>query len=60
MLKMDNVIISCMETLNKTDESYEDTVGDVDGSVWNLLTDKQKKAFKRLTEKSKENLNYIG
>jgi len=28
--------------------------------VWNLLTDKQKKYFKKITEKNEENLRYIG
>ena len=49
-----------MEILGENNGSYEDVAGDMDSSVWGLLTDKQKKAFKKLTEKNKENLNYIG
>lgn len=28
--------------------------------VWNLLTPEQKKYFKKITKKNKENLSYIG
>ena len=28
--------------------------------IWGMLTDEQRKYFKKLTEKSEENLKYIG
>ncbi len=40
-------------------ESESPEPSDVSG-IWNLLTPEQKKRFKKITEKNKENLSYIG
>ena len=34
--------------------------GEADNSVWGVLTEEQKKNFKKITEKNEENLKYIG
>lgn len=34
--------------------------GDGECSGWNILTNEQKEYFKKLTEKSEENMRYIG
>ena len=33
---------------------------EADNSVWGVLTEEQKKNFKKITEKNEENLKYIG
>lgn len=33
---------------------------DGDSAVWDVLTEEQKKKFKKITEKNEENMKYIG
>lgn len=47
-----------MEEMPEFDFSEE--VDSDDSGVWDLLTEEQKKYFKKITEKNEENLRYIG
>ena len=46
------------EEIPESVEPYEEDVPSE--GIWSLLSDEQKKYFKKLTEKNKENLRYIG
>ncbi len=39
---------------------FEDCEDDTGVEAWDFLTDEQKENFKKITEKNKENLSYIG
>ena len=45
------------EIMGEDEESME---SDEMAAIWEHLTPEQKKYFKKLAEKSKENMNYIG
>ena len=44
------------------DMTYEgpEEHNELGSDIWDVLTDEQKKNFKKLTEKNEDNMNYIG
>lgn len=45
-----------MEEINEIHSEEEEA----DNSVWGVLTEEQKKTFRKITEKNEENTRYIG